>query len=125
MQQLYKFSAFLLLCCISTWAQAQYTITTIAGSKYQYKKRPFNQNGGVAVNDYFSYPYGVTADAAGNLYVAAHKNNRVYKIDVRARRITTVAGTGAEGYSWRCSNSRKTLLPCGHNSRCQRQCILC
>lgn len=43
-------------------------------------------------------PNGLIFDPAGNLYVADSSNNRVRKIDTKGK-ITTVAGTGASGYS--------------------------
>ena len=43
-------------------------------------------------------PTGVSADGAGNIYIADFRNHRVRKVDP-AGTITTVAGTGTAGYS--------------------------
>ena len=43
--------------------------------------------------------FGVALDAAGNQYIADTSNNRVRRIDALTGVITTVAGTGAAGYS--------------------------
>jgi trimeric autotransporter adhesin len=44
-------------------------------------------------------PYDVTLDNAGNLYVADLLNDRVRKINLSTKIITTVAGIGTPGYS--------------------------
>lgn len=70
-------------------------ITTIAGSGTQ----------GLCGHDLpaleacFNGPWGLTADAAGNLFVADTFNNRVARYDVAAGTVTTVAGNGSQGYS--------------------------
>jgi len=43
-------------------------------------------------------PKGVFADGAGNVYIADTDNHRIRKVDVVGK-ITTVAGTGQDGYS--------------------------
>jgi sugar lactone lactonase YvrE len=44
-------------------------------------------------------PRAITADREGSLYLALREGNAIYKLDVRAGRITHVAGTGQTGYS--------------------------
>src|SRR5690348_2405703 len=44
-------------------------------------------------------PYGIFSDAVGNVYIADVGNNRVRKIDAVTGIITTIAGTGTQGYS--------------------------
>ena len=44
-------------------------------------------------------PYGVAADAAGNLFIADLSNNRIRKVDAATHTITTIAGLGSSGYS--------------------------
>ena len=69
-------------------------ITTIAGTGLS----GFSGDGGSAVLARLSDPTGVVVDTLGNVYVADAGNNRVRKID-SAGVITTLAGTGASGYS--------------------------
>ncbi len=56
-------------------------------------------DGGPAVHAFVRTPVGMTFDASGNLYVAEAGGFRVRKIDP-AGMITTVAGTGVQGYVW-------------------------
>jgi sugar lactone lactonase YvrE len=74
-------------------------ITTIAGTGVA----GFSGDGGPAKSAQLSSPNGLAVDAEGNLYVAdgdslEYKGNRIRKID-KAGVITTVAGTGAVGFS--------------------------
>ncbi len=69
-------------------------ITVIAGTG----EEGFSGDGGPARLAKLSSPTGVTTDAAGNLYLADRRNRRVRKIDT-AGVITTIAGTGEEGFS--------------------------
>ena len=55
-------------------------------------------DGGAAVAARLRNPYGLALDGAGNLYIADRTNNRIRKVDA-AGRISTVAGTGAAGFS--------------------------
>ena len=70
------------------------TITTLAGTG----ARGYAGDGGPATEARLSYPRGVAADAAGNVYVADERNDRVRKIDASGT-ITTLAGTGTRGYA--------------------------
>ncbi len=70
------------------------TITTIAGTG----ERGYSGDGGKAVEATLDNPLGVTVDGSGNLYVADGGNDRIRKVDTSGT-ITTVAGTGMEGYS--------------------------
>lgn len=69
-------------------------ITTVAGTGVT----GYAGDGGPATAAQFDGPRGVAGDAAGNLYVADDNNHRVRRIDP-AGIITTVAGTGAEGFA--------------------------
>ena len=69
-------------------------ITTVAGTDEQ----GFSGDGGPATAAQLGGPLAVAFDSQGNLFIADHWNNRVRKID-RAGIITTVAGTGEQGFS--------------------------
>ncbi|MFF1377448.1 hypothetical protein [Streptomyces sp. NPDC058308] len=68
-------------------------ITTVAGNG----NAGFISDGGPAVATPLNYPWSVTVDEAGNLYIGDTNNHRVRKVDTRGT-ITTVAGTGQAGY---------------------------
>jgi len=56
-------------------------------------------NGIPAIDANLYSPYGVTVDTAGNFYIAAWNQNRVFKVTISTGIITVVAGNGAAGYS--------------------------
>ena len=70
------------------------TITTVAGTG----EEGGSGDGGPAVQAHLRSPTGVTVDAAGNLYISDTGNHRIRRVDTRGS-LTTVAGTGARGYS--------------------------
>lgn len=70
------------------------TLTVIAGGIVP----GFSGDGGPAI-DALLFPTGVVVDAAGNIYVADTINNRIRKIAAGTGIITTIAGTGASGFS--------------------------
>ena len=55
-------------------------------------------DGGPATSAQLQFPYGVTLDAIGNLYIADFSDHRIRKVD-RNGIITTVAGNGTAGYN--------------------------
>ena len=69
------------------------TITTVAGTG----TGGFSGDGGPAVNAQLNDPTGVALDGSDNLYIADYTNNRIRKVDTSGT-ITTVAGTGANGF---------------------------
>jgi predicted secreted protein len=71
------------------------TISTYAGTG----NPSYTGDGGKAVNATLSVPSSVALDGAGNLYIADAGNNVVRKVTPSTGFITTVAGTGAAGYS--------------------------
>ncbi len=80
----------LLVLLSSTLASAQ-SIFTVAGGG--------SDDGRAATAANLAYPRAVALDAGGNLYVADSANHRVRKVDARSGKISTVAGTGAAGFS--------------------------
>ncbi|GAA1879896.1 RICIN domain-containing protein [Streptantibioticus ferralitis] len=68
-------------------------ISTVAGTGAE----GFGGDDGPAVSAQLDFPLGVVVDSAGTLYVSDHNNHRVRKITTD-RKISTVAGTGAEGF---------------------------
>lgn len=70
-------------------------IDTIAGTMTQGD----SGDGGPATSATFRQPMGLTFDIAGNLYIADYASHRVRKVDATTGIITTVAGTGNQGYS--------------------------
>jgi sugar lactone lactonase YvrE len=70
-------------------------ITTVAGSGVA----GFAGDGGLATLAKLYAPYDVTLDTAGNLYIADVSNNRIRKVNAKTGIISTVAGTGAAGFS--------------------------
>ena len=55
----------------------------------------YSGDGGQATNAMFGKAISMALDAAGNIYFADGDNNRIRRIDISTRIITTVAGTGA------------------------------
>ena len=70
------------------------TITTFAGSGTQ----GFFGDNALATAAQLNLPTGLAADATGNLYFADSGNHRIRKISTTGI-ITTVAGTGTQGFS--------------------------
>lgn len=69
-------------------------ITTLAGNG----TAGFSGDGGRAVFAQLSHPKGVAVDSAGNVYISDTFNNRIRVVAPNGT-ISTVAGTGALGYS--------------------------
>ncbi len=70
-------------------------IQTFAGTG----EKGYAGDGGPAGNALLSEPFMCAFDAQGNLYVAEATNHCVRRVDQATGVISTVAGTGAEGYS--------------------------
>jgi serine/threonine-protein kinase len=70
-------------------------ITTVAGSSDEVG---FGGDGGPATAAQLAHPTNIALDAAGNLYIVDRDNARIRKVDPQGI-ITTVAGTGEQGFS--------------------------
>lgn len=69
-------------------------ITTVAGND----TAGYNGDTGLATLAKLNYPSDVAVDAAGNIYISDYGNNRIRKVNTSGF-ISTIAGTGALGYS--------------------------
>ena len=54
---------------------------------------------GAATQATLNFPEGIATDAAGNLYIADSSNNVIRMVNAASNLISTVAGTGVQGYS--------------------------
>lgn len=70
-------------------------ISTVAGSA----SSTSSGDGGAALYAKLNNPQDMTIDSAGNLFVADQDNHRIRKIAVGTGVITTVVGSGAQGYN--------------------------
>lgn len=75
-------------------AQSSGVITTIAGNG----SSVYSGDGGPATAAGMNTPVEMFADPAGNVYIADQFNHRIRKVDTHGT-ITTVAGTGSQGFS--------------------------
>lgn len=73
----------------------QAIITTVAGTGAQ----GFAGDGGLATAAQLSRPWGIGVDAVGNLLISDRDNLRVRMVNAQTGIITTVAGTGLQGFS--------------------------
>ncbi|WP_353071445.1 Ig-like domain repeat protein [Tunturiibacter gelidoferens] len=69
-------------------------ITTIAGTT-----SGFSGDGAPALSSQLNLPTALATDASGNLYLADTGNHRIRRITSATGLITTIAGTGTQGYS--------------------------
>src|SRR5689334_752338 len=85
-----------LLCAPGLPARAQITgtIITVAGTG----GRGFAGDGGPALNAVFNIPVTATPSSDGSFYITDWQNHRVRRVSANGI-VTTVAGTGAAGYS--------------------------
>ena len=72
-------------------------ISTIAGTGGGFAGG-FSGDAGLATAASLSGPLGVALDVLGNLYIADSSNSRIRKVDTKGI-ISTIAGTGANGFS--------------------------
>ena len=82
-------------CLIREINASTHVISTVAGNGWPF----YGGDGGPATDAELCAPYGVAVDAAGDLFIADTFNNCVREVAAGTQIITTVAGTGAQGYS--------------------------
>jgi sugar lactone lactonase YvrE len=82
-------AALALLLTINATAQQNQINTVIGGGP----------NAMPAVDADLYTPDSVAVDSAGNFYIAAYSQNRVFKVTVSTGELTVVAGNGLQGYS--------------------------
>lgn len=70
-------------------------LSTVAGSG----KQGYSGDGGPALRAELNQPYEVRFDEEGNMYFVEMRNHIVRKVDAESKTISTVAGTGKQGYS--------------------------
>jgi hypothetical protein len=85
---------FFTCACIYTQAQVK-IITTICGTD----TAGYNGDDKSAQKSELNVSVGLCLDISGNIYIADAENNRVRKINISTGIITTIAGTGEEGFS--------------------------
>ena len=86
-------------------------ITTVAGTD-----RGFAGDGGPATAAKFDAIRGLTFDSAGNLFIADMINERVRRIDVSTKVISTVAGTGTSATRVTAGSQRRRCWHCRRRS---------
>ncbi len=70
-------------------------ITTIAGVGIP----GLGGDGGPATLAQLNSPHGIAVDGAGNLFIADRDNHRLRRVDAQTGMISTIVGTGEQGYS--------------------------
>jgi hypothetical protein len=85
-------------------------ITAIAGTGTQ----GFSGDTGPAISATIDSPTGLALDAANNLYLADTHNHRIRKITATTGIITTIAGTGASGFSGDTTAAANSTLALPH-----------
>lgn len=71
------------------------TLTTVAGTG----EAGYSGDGGPGTKAQLNQPHEIRFGADGQLYIADTSNHAVRKLDIRTGVITTIAGTGKQGYS--------------------------
>jgi uncharacterized repeat protein (TIGR02543 family) len=86
-------------------------ITTVAGTG----TLGFSGDGGPATAANIYSPFSIAVDAAGNLYIADTYNYRIRRVDAVTGIITTVAGTGVQGYGGDGGPATAALIDAPHD----------
>ena len=86
-------------------------ISTVAGTG----KRGYSGDGGVALQAELNEPYEVRFDKDGNMFFVEMQNHIVRRVDGRTKVISTVAGSGREGFSGDGGPAMKAALRQPHS----------
>lgn len=89
----FRAGLLLIALLLSLTGQAQ-MLSTVAGTDYD----GYNGDNLLATRTWLKLPHAVAVDTLGNLFIADTGNRRIRKVN-SAGMITTVAGTGTDGYS--------------------------
>ncbi len=90
------FAAILALAVSSCAFGQTYTATTIAGT---FGSPGYSGDNGFANAAQLNFPWAVTVDASGNVYIADSYNNVIREVTVSNGAIITLVGDGTAGYS--------------------------
>ena len=93
--------------------QASRRISTIAGTGVMGSAA----DGAAASTAQINNPYGVVIGPDGGLYWADFGSNRVLRLDLTAKRINVIAGTGAKGHAGDGGPAKAALLSAPHEVR--------
>ena len=80
---------------VRLWDTSTQALTTTAGNGTLF----YSGDGGPATIASLSFPQGVAVDVAGNVLISDSSSNRIRKVNAITGIITTVAGTGLQGYT--------------------------
>src|SRR6202023_1105230 len=70
----------------------------------------FSGDTAIATTANLALPHGLTIDSHGNLYLADTANHRIRRIDATTGLITTVAGSGTQGFSGESATATAAAL---------------
>jgi len=76
-------------------AAAERQVSTLAGTGVA----GFSGDGGPADKAQLANPYGLVVGPDGALYICEVDNHRIRRVDLKSKKISTVAGSGEKGYS--------------------------
>jgi len=85
---------FFFMISVTGFCRGDWLIKTVAGTG----TAGYSGDEGAATSALLNYPFGVSVDASGNIFIADCDNHRIRKVDTVGT-ITTVAGNGTAGYS--------------------------
>jgi DNA-binding beta-propeller fold protein YncE len=86
-------------------------IKTIAGNG----QRGYSGDGGPATEASLNMPHEIRFDTKGDLYIVERDNHTVRKVDMKAKLISTIAGTGVGGFSGDGGLASKAQLRSPHS----------